>query len=80
MDVDNNRNWREWIYFNGNIIGADKFGNLNLGYVGTKMGYSKHYLSEILILLDKFSLGIYWEDSKDTEMILYGIEMANKGE
>ncbi len=38
LDVDNNRNWLEWIYFDGYLIGADKFGNMNMAYVGKKMG------------------------------------------
>ena len=38
LDVGNNRNWLPWIYFDGYLIGADKFGNMNMAYVGKKMG------------------------------------------
>ena len=38
LDADNNRNWLPWIYFDGYLIGADKFGNMNMAYVGKKMG------------------------------------------
>ena len=34
----NRRNWLPWIYFDGYLIGADKFGNMNMAYVGKKMG------------------------------------------
>ena len=33
------KNWVAWIYYEGQLMGADKVGNLNLGYVGKMMGY-----------------------------------------
>ena len=38
-DGSSPKNYVAWIYFNGNLMGADKLANLNWGYVGTKMGY-----------------------------------------
>lgn len=64
------KNYVAWIYFDGMIMGADKFGNINLGYVGTKMGFHKFLLSDILKLLG--------DDPKDTAMIEYGIALAEK--
>ena len=39
LNEGNNRNWRPWIYFEGELWGADKIGNMNLGYVGYSMGF-----------------------------------------
>ena len=33
------QNWVAWIYYEGQLMGADKVGNLNLGYVEKMMGY-----------------------------------------
>ena len=35
---ENRRNWMDWIYFDGMIMGADKLGNMNMAYVGVKLG------------------------------------------
>lgn len=67
MSIDNNKNWKPWIYFDGDIISADKFGNINLGYVGTKMGYSGL----------KLNYG-YTMDKDDGPYVIYGIDMANQ--
>ena len=34
------QNWVAWIYYEGQLMGADKVGNLNLGYVGKMMSYA----------------------------------------
>ena len=68
MNVNNNKNWYPWIYFEGELMSADKFGNLNLGYVGTKMGFP------LWILLNPATSGAgdgYW--------VQKGIDMANGG-
>ena len=38
MTIENHPNWRPYMYFDGDIIGADYFGNVNLAYLGTLMG------------------------------------------
>lgn len=67
MSVNNNKNWTPWIYFDGDIISADKFGNINLGYVGTKMGYHGRQLKNL-----------YTMDKDDGSYVIYGIDMANQ--
>jgi len=62
------KNWTPWIYFDGQLMGADKFGNLNLGYVGSRMGYGGYDL------LNPATSGAgdgYW--------VQYGINMAKAG-
>ena len=39
MMEDHLKNYIDWIYFEGGVMGADKLANLNWGYVGTLMGY-----------------------------------------
>ena len=58
-----------WIYFDGIVMGADKFGNLNLGYVGTKLGFSKNTLI----------IPVVTDDKGDGPYIQHGIDMANQG-
>jgi RHS repeat-associated protein len=74
LDEGNNRNWRPWIYFDGRIISADDVGNINLGYVGTKMGFSSFLLEDAV---DLWFLNI--DDVKDQESIKYGSNMARSG-
>jgi RHS repeat-associated protein len=69
MSIDNNRNWMPWIYFEGEMWGADKIGNMNLGYVGTKMGYPKQMLLIPLIT----------DDKGDGHAITFGISLAKSG-
>ena len=57
-----------WIYFDGMIMGADKFGNLNLGYVGAMMGFSGVWL------LNPATSG-----AGDGFWVQYGIDMVNGG-
>lgn len=62
------KNWTPWIYFEGQYMAADKFGNLNLGYVGTKMGYGG------VLLINPATSG-----AGDQEWIEFGIKLANEG-
>ena len=73
MNAYNAKNWTPWIYFDGRIISADDLGNINLGYVGTKMGYSKPMLADAVDLFQGS------DDPKEQANILYGINMANSG-
>lgn len=68
MNVNNNKNWVPWIYFDGELMSADKFGNLNLGYVGTKMGFPAWILLNFATSGDGDG---YW--------VQKGINMANGG-
>ncbi len=68
MNYGTNKNWKAWIYFDGDIIGADKVGNINLGYVGTIMGYSGYMLQ------NDFTM-----DKDDGPYVQHGIDMANQG-
>lgn len=62
------RNWMDWIYFDGRIMGADKFGNLNLGYVGYRMGF-------LPIMLNNFATS----GMGDGFWVEYGMTMAKNG-
>ncbi|WP_418791467.1 RHS repeat domain-containing protein [Phosphitispora sp. TUW77] len=62
------KNWTAWIYFDGMLMGADKFGNLNLGYVGAKMGFFD------IMLLNPATTG-----AGDGFWVEYGINMAKQG-
>lgn len=62
------KNWTPWIYFNGQLISADKFANINLGYVGTKMGFFGY------MLLNPTTTG-----GDDEKYIQRGINMAKNG-
>ena len=68
MSVDNNRNWIPWMYFDGMLMGADKFGNLNMAYVGVKMGLP-HFVYQNFATTDK----------DDAFWVQYGIDMAEGG-
>jgi RHS repeat-associated protein len=68
MDADNNRNWREWMYFDGMLIAADDVGNMNLSYVGARA-----YLPIPLYQNPATT------DNKDAFWIQYGMDMANQG-
>ncbi|MCL2643117.1 MAG: VWA domain-containing protein [Candidatus Bathyarchaeota archaeon] len=65
MSVDNNRNWRAWMYFDGMLMAGDDFGNLNMAYVGYRMG---------------LPIPVYQNpvttDGKDAFWVQYGIDMA----
>jgi hypothetical protein len=68
--VDANwQNWMEWIYFNGNIIGADQFGNINLAYVGVKMGLAEWIVSNFETR----------DDARDIWATDYGLSLARAG-
>jgi hypothetical protein len=62
------KNWTPWIYFDGMLMGADKFGNLNLGYVGYHMGFDG------IMLLNFATSG-----AGDGFWVQYGINMAKGG-
>lgn len=68
MNVNNAKNWTPWIYFDGMIISGDKFGNINLGYVGTKMGFKG------ITIKNRFTM-----DKDDGPYVQYGIKMALDG-
>ena len=66
-NLENWKNWTPWIYFEGELRSADKIGNINLGYVGTKMGF--------------YGVAIknpYTMDKDDGPSVLFGIELAEK--
>lgn len=65
---ENRRNWMDWIYFDGMIMGADKLGNMNMAYVGVKLGLP-HYVYQNFITNDK----------DDPFWVQYGIDMAEQG-
>ena len=62
------KNWYDWIYFDGHIFGADKFSNLNLGYVGEAMGFGG------FLLINPTTAG-----GGDEFWIQYGINMRRQG-
>ncbi|MDY3303082.1 MAG: RHS repeat-associated core domain-containing protein [Clostridia bacterium] len=62
------KNWMSWIYFDGQVMGADKVGNLNLGYVGRKMGFDGY------LLKNPATTG-----GGDGYWVQYGIDMASQG-
>ena len=68
MYVDNNKNWNAWIYFDRMIMGADKLGNMNMAYVGVKLGLP-HYVYQNITTTDK----------DDAFWVQYGINMAKQG-
>jgi hypothetical protein len=68
LDEDNNRNWRPWIYFDGELWGADKIGNMNLGYVGTEMGFEGKLISNFATM-----------DKDDGPAVRRGISLAKTG-
>ena len=68
MNNDNRKNWTPLIYFDGMLISADKLGNINLGYIGTKMGFSDVQLKNS-----------YTMDKDDGPYVEYGIKMAEQG-
>jgi uncharacterized protein YjdB len=68
MNKDNNRNWRAWMYFDGMLMAADDFGNLNMAYAGKKMGLPE-------IVYKNFTT----TDGKDAFWVQYGIDLAKSG-
>ncbi len=65
---ENRRNWMAWIYFDGMIMGADKLGNMNMAYVGAKLGLPR-------IVYQNFITN----DKDDPFWIQYGIDLAEQG-
>ena len=68
MGKDNNRNWRAWMYFDGMLMAADDFGNLNMAYVGYKMGLPELVYKNWITM-----------DGKDSFWVQYGIDLAKSG-
>ena len=68
MNIDNNKNWYPWMYFDGMLIGADKVGNLNMAYVGTAMNVPYTVFQNCVT-----------NDKDDAFWVQYGIDMANQG-
>ena len=54
--------------FDGMLISADKLGNMNMAYVGTKMGLPKYVFQNFLT-----------EDKDDAFWVQYGIDLAEQG-
>ena len=69
LTLKNVRNWIPWIYFDGKLWSADKFSNMNLGYVGIKMGYD----NELLLNFETK------DEEGDIYAINYGISLAKRG-
>ncbi len=70
-DGSSPKNYVDWIYFRGRVIGADKVANLNWGYIGTKLGYTKPRS----LLFNPLT-----EPTGDGEYIQMGVDMANYGD
>ena len=68
MNVDNNKNWRPWMYFDGMLVSGDKFGNMNLGYVGFEMSLPEYVY-----------LNFATTDKDDAFWVEYGMNMAKNG-
>jgi len=68
MNVDNNKNWRPWMYFDGMLVSADKFGNINMAYVGVKMNLPYSVFQNFATT-----------DKDDAFWVQYGINMAEQG-
>ncbi len=68
LDADNNRNWLPWIYFDGHLIGADKLGNMNMAYVGDKMGLPEWVYNNFLT-----------RDKDDAFWVEYGRDLSRSG-
>lgn len=68
MNVDNNKNWQAWMYFDGMLMAGDDFGNLNMAYVGYKMGLPEYIYKNFATT-----------DGKDAFWVQYGISLAKCG-
>lgn len=62
------KNWVPWIYFEGYLWGADKIGNNNLGYVGTRMGFADYWIQ------NQFTM-----DKDDRPAVTLGVSLAIMG-
>ncbi len=68
LDAHNQKNYIEWMYFDGYLIGADKLGNINMAYVGDKMGLPEWVYSNFLT-----------RDKDDTFWVEYGRDLSRSG-
>ena len=64
----NYRNWTPWMYFDGHLIAADKLGNMNMAYVGNKMGLPEWVYKNFETT-----------DKDDPYWVQYGIDLAKSG-
>ena len=65
LDLHDQKNYIPWIYFDGYLIGADKFGNMNMAYVGKKMDLPEWVYKNFETMDDPED--IFWID-KGTEL------------
>lgn len=68
LDEHNHRNWLPWMYFDGKLLSADKLGNMNMAYVGKKMGLPEWIYKNPATT-----------DKDDAFWVQYGIDLANSG-
>ncbi|MEE1301475.1 MAG: hypothetical protein UHD64_01730, partial [Bacteroidales bacterium] len=68
LDLYDQKNYIPWMYFDGYLIGADKFGNMNMAYVGKKMGLPEWVYKNFTT-----------KDKDDTFWVQYGIDLAESG-
>ena len=68
LDLYDQKNYIPWIYFDGYLIGADKFGNMNMAYVGKKMGLPEWVYKNFTT-----------KDKDDPFWVQYGIDLAESG-
>ena len=67
-------NWTPWIYFDGMIIAADQFSNINFGYIGTYLCMSGVQLFNFATVDDGAEGRL-----PDQWYLQYGIDMFNQG-
>ena len=64
----NHKNWLPWMYFDGELISADKLGNMNMSYVGKKIGLPEWIYKNFLTT-----------DKDDEPWVQKGIDLAKSG-
>jgi hypothetical protein len=65
----NKQNWANWVYFEGEIWGADQIGNMNLAYVGARMGLPEWVYANFTTK----------DDIRDINALDKGMELAREG-
>ena len=68
LEADNHKNWLPWMYFDGDLISADKLGNMNMSYVGKRMGLPEWVYKNVTTT-----------DKDDGAWVQKGIDMAKAG-
>jgi hypothetical protein len=76
MNVDNNRNWNAWIYFDGELWGADDIGNMNMAYIGYKLGLGEYVYNNFVT---RNQGNLVTPDLRDIRAIEYGVMLAELG-